>query len=82
MRVAQNNKISKDILKMLLIEKLSGKQHRKIIAFADDEAGSSFTGGESWYSKLKEQFNIKVIIVSIPESLRNSSIAAQKRQYR
>ena len=61
---------------------MNGKQFRKIIAFADEDAASSFAGGESWYSKLKEQFNIEIILVSIPESLRTSLIAAQKRQYR
>jgi hypothetical protein len=51
MKVAQHNKIGKDILKMLLIEKMQNKTFRKIIAFADYEASSSFSGGESWYSK-------------------------------
>ena len=62
----------------MILKRIKGK----IIAFADEEAASSFAGGESWYSKLKEQFNIEVIIVNIPESLRSSLIAAQKRQYR
>ena len=37
MKVAQHNKISKVILKMLLIERMSCKQYRKIITFADDK---------------------------------------------
>ena len=32
---AQDNKISNDILKMLLLDKISGKQYRKIIAVCD-----------------------------------------------
>jgi hypothetical protein len=47
MKVAQHNKIGKDILKMLLIEKMQNNTFRKIIAFADEEAASSFSGGES-----------------------------------
>jgi hypothetical protein len=82
MKVAHYNKISKDILKMLLIEKLTGKQFRKIVAFADEETASPFMGGESWYAKLKEVFGIEVIIIQIPEELRNSILQAQKRQYR
>jgi hypothetical protein len=90
LKPAQKNKINKDILKMLLIEKMMLRQaqhdkkerFRKIIAFADEEAASSFAGGESWYSKLKENFNIEIIIIDIPKILRSTLIAAQKRQYR
>lgn len=82
MKVAQHNKISKDILKMLLIEKLSGKKFKKIIGFADEEAAQPFLDGESWYAKLKEQFDIEVLVIQIPEELKNSILQAQKRQYR
>lgn len=82
MKVAQHNKIGKDILKMLLIEKMQNKTFRKIIAFADEEAASSFSGGESWYSKLKDHFNIEIIIIQISSELKESLINAQKRQYR
>lgn len=82
MKVAQHNKIAKDILKMLLIEKMKGQQFRKIIAFADEEAAQPFISGESWYSKLKDNFNIEIVIVQIPDELRNNLIQAQKRQYR
>lgn len=82
MKVAQHNKIGKDILKMLLIEKMQGKTFRKIIAFADEEASSSFSGGESWYSKLKDIFNIEILVIDIPSELKESLLNAQKRQYR
>jgi hypothetical protein len=82
MKVAQHNKISKDILKMLLIEKLSGKKFRKIIAFADEEAAQPFLDGESWYSKLKDNFGIEIIVIQIPEELMIKILDAQKRQYR
>jgi hypothetical protein len=82
MKVAQHNKISKDILKMLLIEKMSGKQYRKIITFADEDAAQPFLDSESWYSQLKEQFNIEILIIKISEELKNNLLEAQKRQYR
>lgn len=82
MKVAQHNKIAKDILKMLLIEKMNGKQSRKIIAFSDEEAVQPFLDSESWYSKLKDNFNIEIIIIQIPDELRSNLIQAQKRQYR
>jgi len=67
---------------MLLIEKMQNKSFRKIIAFADEEASSSFSGGESWYSKLKDHFNIEIIVIEIPSQLKESLVNAQKRQYR
>lgn len=82
MKVAHYNKISKDILKMLLIEKLTGKQFRKIIAFADEETASPFLRGESWYSKVSDNFDIDIIIIDIPTDLKETLIAAQRRQYR
>jgi hypothetical protein len=41
-----------------------------------------FLRGESWYAKLKEQFDIEIIVIQIPEELKNSILQAQKRQYR
>jgi hypothetical protein len=67
---------------MLLIEKMEGETFRKIIAFADEEAASSFAGGESWYSKLKDYFNIEILLVKISQTLKETLVKAQKRQYR
>lgn len=58
MKVAQHNKISKDILKMLLKEKLSSKKFRKISAFTDEKVAQPILNGESWYTQLKICFNI------------------------
>ena len=82
MKVAQLNKIGKDILKMLLIEKMQTKTFRKIMAFADEEAASSFLGGESWYSKIKDHFNIEIQVIQIPQELKQTLLNAQIRQYR
>ena len=82
LKPAQKNKINKDILKMLLIEKMLNRAFRKIIAFADEEAAGSFKDGESWYSKLKDYFRIEIIVIDIPEALKENLINAQKRQYR
>ena len=82
MRVAQTNKVVKDVLKMLLIEKMQDKKFRKIIVFADEEAAQTFISGESWYSKIKDNFGIEILLADIPEELKASILAAQKRQYR
>lgn len=82
MKVAQTNKIGKDILKMLLIEKMQNKTFRKIIAFADKEAAYCFSSGESWYSKLKDNFNIEILVIDISTELKESLLNAQIRQFR
>jgi len=82
LKSAQKYKVMNDILKMLLIEKMQNKTFRKIIAFADEEAAKSFSGGKSWYSKLKDNFNIEILVIDIPSQLKESLINAQKRQYR
>ncbi len=64
------------------------KTFRNIIAFADEEASSSFSGGESWYSKLcfipmgKDNFNIEILVIDISSELKESLLIAQKRQSR
>ncbi len=82
LKVAQKDKIGKDILKMLLIEKMQNKTFRKIIAFADENAASSFNLGESWYSKLKDYLNIEILVINISIELKENLLAVQKRQYR
>lgn len=82
MKVAQTNKIGKDILKMLLIEKMQNKTFRKIITFADEQTAKCFSGGESWYAKLKDNFNIEILVIDISTELKKSLLIAQKRQYR
>jgi hypothetical protein len=60
---------------------MQSKTFRKMIAFADEEAVSSFSGDKSWYSKLKEDFNIEILVINIPSELKESLLTAQKRQY-
>ena len=82
MRVAQTNKVVKDILKMLLIEKMQNQKFRKIIVFADDEAAQPFMTDESWYSKVKVNFDIEISVVGVSKELKESIEIAQKRQSR
>lgn len=82
LKPAQKNKINKDILKMLLIEKMKRKKFRKIIAFADEGAAKSFVSGVSWYSKIKDYFGIEIIVVNLSKSLKELLLKAQLIQYR
>jgi len=82
LKSAQTYKINKDILKLLLIAKMSGKQFRKIIAFANEDAARPFSVSESRYSKLKDTFGIEIITIKISKNLKTTFLTAQKRRYR
>ena len=79
LKPAQSHKIANDILKMLLLEKSTGKCYRKIIAVCDKEVMKS-TKGNSFLAEAIRQFEIDVIYLEIEENLKNQIIMAQQRQ--
>ena len=76
---AQDNKISNDILKMLLLDKISGKQYRKIIAVCDKKEMKKLMG-QSVLAESIRQFGIEVILVELDEDMRNKILKAQEIQ--
>lgn len=75
---AQIKKISQDILKLALLKRdprMSGS--RAIAVFASQEARDSITG---WIRSAAEQFDIELVVVDIPDALRDEIKAAQARQ--
>lgn len=76
---AQDNKIANDILKMLLLEKITGKQFRKIIAVCDD-AEKKKLQGKSVLAESIRQFGIEIMYVELEDNMRNQIIEAQERQ--
>jgi hypothetical protein len=70
-----------DAAKLLLAGQLIGGNVRKIIAFADDSAASWFRG-RSWMAEALRAMSIEVQVVSLPDGVRASIVAAQQRQYR
>lgn len=76
---AQNNKISNDILKMLVYEKVTDKQYRKIIVVCDMDELTNLCG-LSVLAETIRQFQIELMYIEIDEDLRNKLLAAQKRQ--
>jgi hypothetical protein len=62
-----------------------GEDKGRVIKFADEETSSSFSGGESCYSKPcfipigKDYFNIEILVIDITPKLKESIIKAQKR---
>ena len=76
---AQDNKISNDILKMLLLDKISGKQYRKIIAVCDKKEMKKLMG-QSVLAESIRQFGVEVILVELDEDMRNKILEAQEIQ--
>lgn len=76
---AQDNKIANDILKMLLLEKLEGKTYRKIIVVCDENEVKKLEG-TSVLAECIRQFDVEVKMIDIETDLRDTLIAAQKRQ--
>ena len=76
---AQDNKIANDVLKMLLLEKTTGKEYRKIIAVCD-EAEKKKLQGDSVLAESIRQFGIEIMFVEIDEHIREQILEAQKLQ--
>ena len=75
---AQLKKIGQDILKLALLQRESTfSGSRAIIAFASDEARDSVRG---WLRRATDAFGVELLVVPIPEVLRNEILAAQSRQ--
>lgn len=76
---AQDNKIANDILKMLLLERVTGNQYRKIIVVCD-EAEEKKLKGLSALAESIRQFEIEIIRIELDEDTRLNILEAQKRQ--
>ena len=75
---AQIKKISQDILKLALLKTDPAlADSRALIAFASDEARGSIGG---WIRAAAEQFGVELVVVEIPEDVRDKIRAAQSRQ--
>ena len=76
---AQDNKIANDVLKMLLLEKITGKKFRKIIVVCDEEEQKKLQGLSALAESIR-QFGIEIIRIEIDDELRDKILNAQKRQ--
>jgi hypothetical protein len=77
---AQTAKVMKDMCKLLLVEKLIGKQCRKIVAVCDANCLSFLQN--SWQGRFADEFGIERIVVAVDETTRDKVRKAQERQYR
>ena len=76
---AQDNKIANDILKMLLLEKITGKKYRKIIVVCDLSEKKKLEG-QSVLAESIRQFGIEILYIEISEDIRNQILNAQELQ--
>ena len=76
---AQDNKISNDILKMLLLEKITQKQYRKIIVVCDELEEKKLRGASALSESIR-QFGIEILYMQIDDQLRQEILNAQARQ--
>ena len=76
---AQDNKIANDILKMLLLEKITGKQYKKIIVICDEMEEKKLRGASALSESIR-QFGIEIMYIQIDDQLRQEILNAQERQ--
>ena len=76
---AQDNKIANDILKMLLLEKITGKQYKKIVVICDEMEEKKLRGASALSESIR-QFGIEIMYIQIDDQLRQEILSAQERQ--
>jgi len=81
---AQKHKVMTDALKLVVARSSLGPSTRckAILAFCDEDAAGHFNGSTTWMAQALRQLDIDVSVVEVPPEVRESIIAAQKRQYR
>ena len=75
----QHNKIANDVLKMLLLEKMTGRQYRKIIVVCD-AVEENHLKGKSALAESIRQFGIEVKKIDLDDAMRTQILTAQARQ--
>ena len=59
LKAGQNHKVSQDILKMLLLEKIKGVKYRKLLVIVDDKI-EEYLNGKSFIAESIRQFGIEI----------------------
>lgn len=79
LKVGQQHKISQDILKMLLLEKIKGVKYRKMIVIVDDTI-EEYLKGKSFIAESIRQFGIEIKRIDLSNETYEAIVNAQKRQ--
>lgn len=76
---AQDNKIANDILKMLLLDKIKDKVHKKYIVVCDPEEKEKLEG-KSVLAESIRQFGVEILCINIDDKTRRKLLHAQGLQ--
>lgn len=76
---AQDNKIANDVLKMLLLEKITGQQYRKMLVVCD-AAEQKKLQGQSALAESIRQFGVEIMYIELVDNMRKQIIEAQELQ--
>ena len=78
---AQKAKVMTDALKLLFAARVLTTDPRLILALTDHGAAAHFIG-RSWMAQALRELGIEVLVVDLPDDVRQAVIRAQARQYR
>lgn len=78
--VGQINKLSRDILKMILCSDSKDYEVKKVMLVCDTEIEKYLRESSSWLSECIRRFNIEVIRINLSDDQRDEILLAQKRQ--
>lgn len=79
LKVGQQHKISQDILKMLLLEKIKGAKYRKMIIIVDEKI-EEYLKGKSFIVESIRQFGMEIKKIDLSDENYEKIMNAQKRQ--
>lgn len=79
LKVGQQHKISQDILKMLLLEKIKGVKYRKMIIVVDEKI-EEYLKGKSFIAESIRQFGIEIKKIDLLDETYEAVLNAQRRQ--
>jgi hypothetical protein len=77
----QKFKVIADAAKLFVAGRALGDSAQKFLVLADEAAASWFKG-KSWMAQALREMDVQILIVDIPQPVRDSVLAAQKRQFR
>lgn len=78
---AQKNKVLTDAFKLAFVAKAIGGSPRLILLLSDEAAAAPFRG-RSWYAAALAEFGVEVMVVDLPDDVRERIRDAQLKQFR
>jgi hypothetical protein len=82
-KAAQRNKVLADAFKLNWIGTILDPSPRRILCLSDPAAAAPFLPtARTWAARALHDLDIDVIVVTLPDTIRNTILEAQRRQYR